>query len=127
MFAGPLPPNPNDLIDSDRMRNLIRLAQEQYDLVVIDTPPTSVVSDAVPLVTQVSGVLVVARIGVSTHEATTHLRDQLAHLRAPVLGVVVNGLDDRGDRYGYEYAPASMNGAGDGSRPSKRRLALRRR
>jgi tyrosine-protein kinase len=104
--AGPLPPNPVDLIESQRMRELVRRAESEYDLVVIDTPPTSVVSDAIPLVKQVSGVIVVVRLGLSTREAVLHLRDQLEHLDAPTLGVVVNALSRASGSYGYGYAYA---------------------
>ncbi|MGC1814515.1 MAG: polysaccharide biosynthesis tyrosine autokinase, partial [Solirubrobacterales bacterium] len=62
ILAGPVPPNPADLLESQRMRMLIQEAERDYDLVVIDTPPTFVVPDAVPLVNQVSGVIVVARL-----------------------------------------------------------------
>ena len=65
ILAGPVPPNPADLLESQRMRTLIQEAERDYDLVVIDTPPTFVVPDAVPLVNQVSGVIVVARLGVT--------------------------------------------------------------
>ena len=110
LFAGPLPPNPTDLLESERMHELVDRAEEEYDLVVIDTPPTSVVSDAIPLVSRVGGVIVVGRLGKSTREGVTRLRNQLANLDAPTLGVVVNGLgagdsDAYGYGYGYGYGP----------------------
>ena len=77
LLAGPLPPNPADLLESDRMREVISAAEQIYDLVVVDTPPTSVVSDAIPLVNQVGGVIVVARLAKTTREAAIHLRNQL--------------------------------------------------
>jgi succinoglycan biosynthesis transport protein ExoP len=120
LFAGPLPPNPTDLIESDSMAQLIRQAEGIYDLVVIDTPPTSVVSDAIPLVTQVSGVIVVVRIGMSSRDSVAHLRNQLQNLRAPVLGAVVNGLDTRRDRYGYGYSYTSPSLNGDPRRDAPR-------
>ena len=101
--AGPLPPNPADLLDSDRMRRLIERAEERYDLVVIDTPPTSVVSDAIPLVRVVSGVIVVLRAGYSERALTQRLRDQLEHLEAPVLGFVLNDLAATDSSY-YGYS-----------------------
>lgn len=101
--AGPLPPNPVDLIESERMREIVRQAEHDYDLVVIDTPPTSVVSDAVPLVKEVSGVIVVVRLGQTPREAVLHLRNQLEHLDAPTLGVVLNGLSPDTASYGYGY------------------------
>jgi receptor protein-tyrosine kinase/non-specific protein-tyrosine kinase len=101
--SGPIPPNPTDLIESDRMRQIIKALEQAYDLVVIDTPPTSIVSDAIPLVNEVSGVLVVGRIGRTTRDSANHLHNQLDNLGADVLGVVVNSIG-RGTRYGgYGY------------------------
>jgi polysaccharide biosynthesis transport protein len=106
LASGPIPPNPTDLIESDRMRQVLKAVSEKYDLVVIDTPPTSVVSDAIPLVKNVDGVLVVARLGKTTRDASVHLRDQLNNLGAYVLGVVVNSVTRAsmtGYAYGYGY------------------------
>ena len=83
------------------MRELIRQAQRDYELVVLDTPPTAVVSDAVPLIKQVSGVIVVSRLGVTTRPAVARLSDQLANLDAVTLGIVVNG--GRGAESTYDY------------------------
>src|SRR3954464_15156233 len=88
------------------MRQVLKAVSEKYDLVVIDTPPTSVVSDAIPLVKNVDGVLVVARLGKTTRDASIHLRDQLNNLGAYVLGVVVNSVTRAsmtGYAYGYGY------------------------
>jgi tyrosine-protein kinase len=93
VFAGRTPSSPGALIASGRMSSLIREAEAIYDLVVIDTPPVTVVSDAIPLVNQVTGVIVVARLGKNTREATSRLRDHLRNLNASVLGVVVNSID----------------------------------
>jgi polysaccharide biosynthesis transport protein len=103
VVAGPLPPNPVDLIESERMRTVLREAEERYDLVVMDTPPTSVVSDAIPLIREVSGVIVVTRLGKSTRESVSHLRKQLEHLDAPILGVVINAFKAERRAYGYGY------------------------
>ena len=106
VVAGPIPPNPVDLIESERMRAVMREAQERYDLVVVDTPPISVVSDAIPLIREASGVIVVTRVGKSLRESVTQLKRQLEHLNAPTLGVVANGHKaDRG-AYGYGYGYA---------------------
>jgi polysaccharide biosynthesis transport protein len=103
VVAGLLPRNPGPLIDSKRMLETIQEAERAYDLVVIDTPPTSIVSDAIPLVHGVSGVLVVARLGKTPREQLLRLRDQLANLHAPVLGVVVNSMSVAGRRFGYRH------------------------
>jgi receptor protein-tyrosine kinase len=110
LVSGPIPPNPTDLIESERMRDVIQLAKSRYDLVVVDTPPTSVVSDAIPLVKEVTGVIVVCRLGKTTRESAHHLRDQLQNLEANLLGIVVNSVGRQagyGHLYGYGYGDAA--------------------
>ena len=102
LVSGPIPPNPADLIESERMRKVITHAEGLYDLVIVDTPPTSVVSDAIPLVKEMSGVIVVTRLGRTTRESASHLRSQLENLDANILGVVVNSAGKTGG-YGYGY------------------------
>lgn len=117
LFAGPLPPNPTDLLESERMHELVVQAEREYDFTVIDTPPTSVVPDAIPLVSRVGGVIVVGRLAKSTRDSVAHLRDQLQNLDAPVLGVVLNGIssDSAGYAYGYGYGdgPGSRSNSGE--------------
>lgn len=103
MLAGPLPPNPTDLIESPPMADLIRDVEREYDLVVVDTPPVAIVSDAIPLLSMVGGVIVVSRLGKTTRDAVRHLRSQLDNLEAPLLGVVVNSVDSGSGYYGYGY------------------------
>lgn len=121
LFAGPKPPNPTDLIESDAMRQLISHATERYDLVVIDTPPTAVVSDAIPLVNEVDGVVAVVRLGHGRRDAVAKLQRQLAHLDASLLGIVVNGAEtQRGYGYGYYSYYGDQGQDGDGNAPSRK-------
>jgi len=90
--SGALPPNPTELLESNRMRDLLRRLAGVFDLVIIDAPPTLFVSDAIPLIRQVDGVLVVGRLRHTRRDAARHLRDQLAQLSAPSLGLVLNGV-----------------------------------
>jgi capsular exopolysaccharide synthesis family protein len=99
--AGPLPPNPGELIESQRMRKLIQWGEKHYDRVIIDTPPAAVVADAIPLVPMVSGVVILVRLGHSHRDAVERLRTQLANVNAPVLGVVLNGSVGRRSEYEY--------------------------
>jgi capsular exopolysaccharide synthesis family protein len=129
ILSGPVPPNPAELLESNRMRLLLEAAERTYDLVVIDTPPISILPDAVPLVKQVSGVAVVSRVGMTTRDGARQLRGQLENLRAPTLGLVVNNVERWRERYSYGYAhdsPASANGWGRAGE-ARRRLSLRRR
>jgi polysaccharide biosynthesis transport protein len=121
LTAGAPPPNPVELIESRAMERLLEWAVENYDLVLVDTPPLSVVPDAIPLLHRVDGVVIVSRLGKNTRDGAARMRDELASLGAPMLGVVANGFKAR-DTPGYdyyysptEYAPASAskaNGAG---------------
>jgi protein-tyrosine kinase len=89
--AGPPATNPGELGESPQMALLLETAQMRYDLVVVDTPPVSVVADAVPLMGQVGGVILVARLEQSTSDRAEELRNHLRRLGVRVLGVVVNG------------------------------------
>jgi Mrp family chromosome partitioning ATPase len=82
------------------MGELLAWAKEKYDRVIIDTPPTTVVADAVPLTAQVDGVIVVVRLRHTSRDGVEQLRDQLANTEAATIGVVVNGVSPRtDDRY----------------------------
>jgi succinoglycan biosynthesis transport protein ExoP len=95
ILAGSPPANPLDLLDSERMRKLLRTLSETYDLVVIDTPPTSTTADAIPLLSQVGGVIVVGRLAKSGYDSASELSELLTRLHAPTFGVVVNSDEAR--------------------------------
>lgn len=101
--AGPIPPNSAELLDSPQMRALLKQARSDYDLIVIDTPPV-IVADTIPLMAQVSGVLVVVRVGHSRKDDAGHLCDLLAHLNAAAFGTVANGTAPARDGYYMPYA-----------------------
>jgi capsular exopolysaccharide synthesis family protein len=119
IVAGANPPNPAELIESKAMSDVLSQLTERYELVVLDTAPLGVVSDAFPLLREVDGVIAVARLGRSTRDSAERLRDQLERLDAPLLGIVANGVKvRRGGKYGYGYyggyygRPAERQGAG---------------
>jgi tyrosine-protein kinase len=102
VVVGRVPDNPSELIDSERMRELMREAEEDYDLVVFDTPPAGMVADAIPLMSQATAVVVVSRVGKITSGEANSLREQLERIDAPAFGLVANfvrGPEDKG--YGY--------------------------
>ena len=104
IVAGASPPNPAELIESQTMSEVLAKLGERYELVVVDTAPLGVVSDAFPLLRQVDGAIVVARMDKSTRDSAEHMREQLGRLEAPVLGIVANGIKvRRGGKYGYGY------------------------
>jgi capsular exopolysaccharide synthesis family protein len=100
--SGPPPPNPSDLLESARMREVMRELAERYDLVLYDTPAMGAVSDAFALVSESSGVIVVSRLGHTHRDRARELLKQLTLLRAHVLGVVANYADlPKDGGYGY--------------------------
>jgi polysaccharide biosynthesis transport protein len=107
LTAGAPPPNPTELIESQAMEHVLEWAGKNYDLVLLDTSPFSVVPDVIPLLRQSDGVVIVSRLGKSTRDGEARMREELARLGAPMLGVVANGFKARDAiGYGYDYAPA---------------------
>ncbi len=118
-----LPPNPAELLESHAMDAVLEQAKSTYDLVVMDTPPLTAVSDAFPLLTKVDGVVIVGRVGHSRRDAAEQLHQVLASSGAPLLGVIANGSKS-GSPGSYTYAKgvksspvvASTNGTGPSER-----------
>jgi capsular exopolysaccharide synthesis family protein len=105
-----LPPNPGELIESHAMESLLEQAKPEYDLIVIDTPPLTAVSDAFPLLRKVDGVVIVGRVGRNRRDVAQRLNDTLAGAGAPLLGVIANGFKARRNApysyaYDYSYTP----------------------
>jgi succinoglycan biosynthesis transport protein ExoP len=105
--AGAVPPNPTELLESHAMQHVLAWAKENYELVIVDSAPLTLVPDAIPLLEQVDGVIVVSRLGRSTRSASERLRQQLENLHAPTLGLAINDLRSgtAGYGYGYGYEP----------------------
>ncbi len=109
--TGTLPPNPAELLGSQRMKELLGHLGGLYDLIILDTPPLTVVTDAAVLGTKADGVILVARANATDKGAVTYAVEQLRNVRAKVLGSVLNDVDFRRDgrysstygRYGYYY------------------------
>jgi len=91
LAAGAVPPNPGELLESRAMDGVLTRAKSLYDFVVIDTPPLASVSDALPLLTKVDGVVIVGWIGRSRRDAAERLKQILTSSGAALLGVIANG------------------------------------
>jgi capsular exopolysaccharide synthesis family protein len=103
--AGTPPPNPAELMASAQMVEMLAELREQYDHIVIDTPPTLSVTDAVVLSTRADAVVLVIRSSQTTKPALRRARDILAQVNARVCGVLLNAvnLDSPDYYYYYEY------------------------
>ncbi|HTX30135.1 MAG TPA: polysaccharide biosynthesis tyrosine autokinase [Solirubrobacteraceae bacterium] len=121
LTAGAAVPNPAELLESNKLRHLVAELHTRYSFIIFDTPPTSILPDAIPLMTQVSGVLVVVRVRKTRRPAIKRFREQLDDLGAHVLGLVLNdvpssssGYRDYG-RYVRQYSPPAARLSPDGS------------
>lgn len=117
LTSGPLPPNPSELLGSQKMKSLIETLKGKADVVLLDSPPSLVVTDAAVLAGQVDGVLLVANAGKTRREMAQRAKEDLIKVGANVLGAVLNKLSPRGAGYYYYYYSRD----GDGQKRRKRR------
>jgi succinoglycan biosynthesis transport protein ExoP len=111
--AGPPPPNPSELLASKRMRVLLEKLMEGCDLVIVDSTPLLTVSDSLPLVEVVSGIVMVARINETSKDAVRRLQSVIANAGGALLGSVATGAAATAmyGGYGYGYRQdAALNG-----------------
>ena len=101
--AGQNPPNPIELLSSNRMDQAIESLRKQYDYIIFDLPPIVEVSDTLAIAQKVDGVLVVVRQNHCNRIALNMTLRQLAFVDAKVLGVVFNAVADEGRPYGRKY------------------------
>ncbi len=125
MTTGPLPPNPSELLSSDKLSEVIHRVQERADMIVIDTPPVLVVTDACVLAPRVDGVVLVVRPGKTKMTLLRETIRQLQHVNGKLLGVVLNDVDLKRSGYyfrGY-YHYRYYNSYVETGRVSRRRKA----
>ena len=101
--SGPLPPNPAELLTSQKMIRIMDQLSKDSDMIVIDTPPVLTVTDAAGLAPAVDGVVLVVKPGKTKMSALQQAVEQLRAVGARVLGVVMNEVNPRSRRYGYYY------------------------
>jgi polysaccharide biosynthesis transport protein len=99
--CGFVPPNPSELIGSENMKQLLRSLEERFDYIILDSPPLVTVADPIILSTMVDGVILIVKSGQSKIELVGHACQQLSAVGAKILGVTLNNLDIRKERYDY--------------------------
>lgn len=103
LTAGPIPPNPSELLNSKRMLNFLKAVEPMYDLVVIDVPPLLEVTDTQVLSDKLDGIVLVVRAGVTQKAGVTRAVEMLKISKARLLGYVLNDADSEDAAYGYGY------------------------
>ncbi|MEZ4731886.1 MAG: polysaccharide biosynthesis tyrosine autokinase [Caldilineaceae bacterium] len=103
LSAGPLPPNPAEMLSSKRMQEILCDLRDLADIVIIDSPPISAVSDAMILSTYVDAVLLVTRATKTSRTVAKKTLQALQQVRAYIVGIVYNGVDEFDNNYTYDY------------------------
>lgn len=117
--SGPIPPNPADLIGSERMRALIKETTQAYDCILFDSAPVGAVTDPVILSRFVEGVVLVVKVGQTARERVSNSVRLLRDVQARVLGAVLNDINIGKNGYYYYYQYYHYYGE-DGDRKKKR-------
>ncbi|MBK9034556.1 MAG: polysaccharide biosynthesis tyrosine autokinase [Myxococcales bacterium] len=103
--CGPQPPNPAELLLTNRFKQVLAELETRFDRILLDSPPVLAVTDAVVLARLSSGVMLVAQAGKTLLDDVAHSARQFRDIDAPILGVILNDMDITDRRYGgYYYA-----------------------
>jgi len=103
LTTGSLPSNPSEVIGSKRMKELISKFKEKYDFVIFDSAPALGLSDSLGLASATDGTILVIKTGKATHKILKILKSQLEEVKANILGVVLNDVNIKRDKYYSDY------------------------
>jgi capsular exopolysaccharide synthesis family protein len=103
LTSGPIPPNPAELIGSEQMANLLKLLQNHFTHVVVDSPPITSFTDGVLIASMVDGVILVVHAGKSSRQVVRRARQLLSDVGAKIFGVVLNNVNLRSQDNYYYY------------------------
>jgi capsular exopolysaccharide synthesis family protein len=115
--TGPLPAEAAEFLSSHKVEEIFRVLRDRFDLVLIDTPPAVLVTDALVMSRYVDAVIVVVAHGRTRRRSLARVRELCLQVNAPVLGTVLNGVATKGAdayRHGYGYRYGYRRGYGDG-------------
>ncbi|HEY2325471.1 MAG TPA: polysaccharide biosynthesis tyrosine autokinase [Thermoanaerobaculia bacterium] len=101
ILSGPTPPNPSELLASDRMKHLIEEMRGRFAYVIFDSPPVMAVTDAIVLSSKADGVVLTVHGGNTPRDLVQRAAEKLRQSNIPVLGALLNNLDLQ--QYGYTY------------------------
>lgn len=101
ILSGPTPPNPSELLASDRMKQLIHEVRNKFAYIIFDSPPVMAVTDSIVLAASADGVVLCVHGGQTPRELVQRAADKLRQSNIPVLGAILNNLDLQ--QYGYSF------------------------
>ena len=101
--AGSIPPNPSELLSSQRFQNVVEVLKSQYRYIVIDTPPVGEVADAQIIAKYADGMVLIVRSGETSQNSLADAEERIARTGGKLCGIVVNDVNSKGGRYSYKY------------------------
>jgi capsular exopolysaccharide synthesis family protein len=127
--CGPNPPNPSEVLGSNRMTKLLDRLRTKYDRIILDTPPVSAVTDAVVLAPRADGCLLVVRGGVTPRKIVQSTVEKLRMVDARMIGAVMNAVEVKRSgyyyhKYNYYYEQYGYGMDDDGRRRKKKGGAM---
>lgn len=99
--SGPSSKSPTELLSTDKFKNMIKNLREEYDIIILDTPPLGSVIDASIICTEVDGTVLVVESGNVNYKVVQKVRDKILASGSRILGVVLNKVDKSKNSYGY--------------------------
>lgn len=103
IFAGIVPPNPSELLGSDRFRELISMTKKEYDYVIIDAPPLGSVIDAAVIARACDASVLVVAANTVSYKFVRTVKSQMEKTDCPILGVVLNKVNMKQNKYYGKY------------------------
>jgi capsular exopolysaccharide synthesis family protein len=106
LTAGGLPPNPSELLGSDRMSQLVDQLEQEWDMVLLDSPPIVAVTDASMISAEIDAIAMVVKAGSTERSAVDRALDMMRNVNAPLIGAILNGAsqENLGGKYAYYYS-----------------------
>lgn len=105
--SGPRPPNPAELLGSDKFKECLEVLKEKFDVVIIDTPPLGSVIESAVIASQTDGTIIIIESNSTDYRSAQRVKEQLEKANARILGVVLNKMKKRDFnsyyKYNYEY------------------------
>ena len=103
IFSGPMAPNPAELLGEDAFARLVEWARNEYDTIIIDTPPLGSVIDAAIISQRCDGAILVVESGAHSYRLVQKAKNQLERTGCRILGAVLNRVDMAGSGYYHRY------------------------
>ncbi|MDU1314090.1 MAG: CpsD/CapB family tyrosine-protein kinase [Clostridium septicum] len=101
LTSGKIPPNPSEMLGSKAMKNLLKELRENFDYIIIDTPPVQAVTDSQVLSTEADGTLLVIKAEKTKRDSVHNSINLLRKVNANIIGTVLNGVNNNSGNYHY--------------------------